>query len=112
MTNTYLAYSDCQQLFSIRLSTKIANIIHNNDLTVGFPHRLENFENGRAFSSQGKVRKFEHTGKVKGFYTKYWTSQENLDNVLLNMLEESGNFTQNTGKDREFRHFEFNLIFL
>ena len=43
------------------------------------PHGLEN---GKPFSSQGKVREFEQTGKVREFYPKYWKSQGTLPKLL------------------------------
>ena len=40
-----------------------------------FPHELENMENGKTFSSQGKVGKFEQTrkvGKIEGILASFY----------------------------------------
>ena len=41
------------------------------------------WENGRAFSSQGKVREFEQTGKVMENHTNYWKTQGISDKCYL-----------------------------
>ena len=41
-----------------------------------FPPGLENLENEKVFSSQGKARNFDKTGKVREFFSKYW---KNID---------------------------------
>ena len=56
--------------------------MHGTGIT-GFPlglEKLENLENGKAFSSQGKVREFwidwKSQGKVRENHTKYWKTEE------------------------------------
>ena len=48
-----------------------------------FPLGLENLENGKVFSSQGKVREFwtdwKSQGKFRENHTKYWKTEINWD---------------------------------
>ena len=49
---------------------------------------VQGLENGRAFSSQGKSRNFDHTEKVREFYPKY---RKNMENYLINKLKKDEN---------------------
>ena len=44
------------------------------------------WKNGNAFSSKGKVREFEQTGKVRENRTKYWKTGEFQKNVICYIL--------------------------
>ena len=66
------------------------NFMHSRHCLIQGSHTdWKTWKNGETFSSQGKVRNFVQTGKVREIWTKYWKSQENLENFyfLLFLIE-------------------------